>query len=107
MTYRLLQPPSGVIPKPLQESRFLFHWGIKGTESESSAQAAGPLPWQRAGFRRLPAIPEVPAPHHCSALSLHVNTALIAVSLTLRAPPPSLGSNRLLSTNHFCYLRYP
>lgn len=96
-----------MIPMPLQESQLLFHWEVEGTESESSVQAAGPLPWQCAGSCRLPAIPEVPAPHHCSALSLHVNTALIAVSLTLRAPPPSLGSNRLLSTNHFSYLRYP
>lgn len=53
-----------------------------------------------------PAIPERPASHHCSTLSLHVNTALIA-PLTLRAPPPCLDSNSLLSANHFGYLRYP
>lgn len=54
----------------------------------------------------LPLLPNCPAPHHCSALSLHVNTALIAASFTPRAPPPSL-SNKALSTSHFGYLRYP
>ena len=56
--------------------------------------------------RGLPLLPDSPDPHHCSTLSLHVNTALIAVSLKTRAPPPRLG-NRPLSASHFVYLRYP
>lgn len=42
-----------MVLNPLQESRFLFHWGVVGTELDSSTQAAGPLPWQRAGSRHL------------------------------------------------------
>lgn len=72
--------------------------------------------WQPPGYtpRRppsllalgLPLLPDSPAPHHCSTLSLHVNTALIAASLKPRAPPPRL-SNRPHSASHFVYLRYP
>ncbi|KAG8516929.1 Methyl-CpG-binding domain protein 4, partial [Galemys pyrenaicus] len=53
-----------------------------------------------------PLLPDCPAPHHCSALSLHVNTALIAASRTPRAPPPGL-SNRPRFASLSGYPRYP
>lgn len=70
--------------------------------SGPSAQAAGPLPLGTTGAPAtvpasppglgLPLLPDRPAPHQSSALSLHVNTALIAVSLTPQAPPPISGT---------------
>lgn len=59
MTFKVLQRPATLswFLTPSRNLGFFFHWGVEGTESESSAQAAGPLPWQRAGSRRLPCHP--------------------------------------------------
>lgn len=56
MTYKLLQRTATLrwSLTPSGNLGFSFLWGVEGTESESLAQAAGPLPWQRAGSRRLP-----------------------------------------------------
>lgn len=90
------QPPSPAVQRPQPRPPARCPW-----QPQEFTQRLPPSP---PGLG-LPFLPECPAPHHCSALSLHVNTALIAPSLTPRAPPPRL-SNSALAARHFGYLSY-